>query len=84
MSDSEDAVRSAIEWHLRQHPDARDTVRGIASWWLAPIGVNAMDALIEAVLEEMVTEGAIVRTQLPDGASVYGNARTPKRAKGDR
>lgn len=81
FSDSEDAIRAGIEWHLRQRPDARDSLRGIAAWWLAPLGIRAMDSLIEAVLEDMASQGALTRVCLPDGTLLYG---APPATAGDR
>lgn len=73
-SDDADAIRAGIARYLHNHPLARDTVAGIRAWWLAPIGVIAMDLVVEVVVERMVREGALECLELPDGQCLYGRA----------
>ena len=60
--------------YLKLHPNAADTVDGIASWWLGDEGDPAAEAVEHAVLE-LVDKGFMERRRTPDGAAIYGLSR---------
>jgi hypothetical protein len=64
-------LREAILQHLRVHPLAADTAKGIVSDWLA--GAVRADALahIDAVLKDMTQEGLLRAYPLPGGRTLY-------------
>lgn len=70
------AVRSAIEEHLAQYPQAADSADGVARWWLTPRGVNAGVHEVEHVLAEMVHEHRLRCVRLADGTVLYSKVRT--------
>lgn len=78
MSDAQavrrEAIRVAIQRHLRAYPAARDTAAGICAWWLPGQGVTEMGHCVEEVLEQMVEQGILRRTVLIDGTVLYGAA----------
>lgn len=63
------ATKSEIEAYLVLHPAAADSVRGIQCWWLRETEV--MQRVIELALEELVHDGVVTRTVLPDGTVVF-------------
>ena len=56
------------------HPDAADTAAGIASWWLEDEDVAV--ELVERVVQGLVEGRVMERRLTPDGAAIYGLART--------
>jgi hypothetical protein len=51
---SPSGLKSKIVQYLEQHPEAKDTILGIARWW-----VSEQPDRVEAVLEELVEKGLI-------------------------
>jgi hypothetical protein len=65
-------VTAAIADYLQHHPDAADTVEGIANGWLA--GDYARPA-VERALSELVQRRVLHARIGPDGSAVYSAAR---------
>lgn len=65
-------VTAAIAHYLQYHPDAADTVAGIANGWLA--GDCARPA-VEQALTGLVQCGLLQARIKPDGTAVYSSAR---------
>ena len=66
--------------YLQAHPDAGDTVDGIAEWWLsqhdAPYA-NESVVLVEQALDHLVQRGLVERHVLVEGTILY-EAAPPK------
>jgi hypothetical protein len=68
--DADDIARAIVEY-LRAHPDAADTLVGIARWWLRPrIGPVVQSALEQAV-EKLVANETLACETLGDGQLFY-------------
>jgi hypothetical protein len=65
------AVAAAIRRYLCHHPNAADTLEGIARWWLSGSSGNKLLTDIERAMEQLVTQGEIVRQTLRDGTVIY-------------
>lgn len=65
------AVAVAIRSYLRDHPNAADTVEGIARWWLSGDAGNARLANVQRAIEQLVNRGEMVRKTLRDGTVIY-------------
>lgn len=65
-------VTAMIEDYLQHHPDAADTVEGIANRWLA--GDYARPA-VEQALTGLVQGGLLQACIEPDGTALYSSAR---------
>ena len=77
VSDEEQVAKLqvAILRYLADHPDAADTVRGIARYWTSDEGTPstappALDA-VQHALDALVAQGRIVCAPLAGGARVY-------------
>ncbi len=64
------SIRHDVLAHTTTHPNASDTVEGIARWWLHSAASAPLD-LIRATLEAMVVEGLLVRSTGPGGIVRY-------------
>ncbi len=61
--------------YLVRHPQAADTVEGIATWWLPQqLGVRSIE-MVSKTLEFMLENNLITRKVLSDGREIY---TTPK------
>ena len=63
--------RDAILQYLQNHPDAGDTVEGIAQWWLAQQDVGESEVLVEQALNHLVKLGLLKRHVLVEGTILY-------------
>jgi len=70
-------LRRAITRYVGRHPQASDTLAGIADWWL-PEGMHATLRELESALDELVADGILRCTTLPGGTKLY-SARGAKR-----
>jgi hypothetical protein len=73
MSDFDDAVRRAadqVREYLANHPNAADTVDGIAAWWLPGVPVS----VAQTALDRLVREGFMKRNPVTGGRPQYSRA----------
>lgn len=62
---------AAIVAYLRDHPEAQDTARGIAQWWLPERGMFTGVQDTERALERLVAEGRVLARTAADGRRHY-------------
>jgi hypothetical protein len=66
-----EAVADAIRRYLRDHPNAADTLQGVATWWLAGhTDIEWLTRVREAV-ELLVKGDELKRRTLRDGTVIY-------------
>lgn len=85
MTRSTRALEAEISRYCAAHPDARDTLEGIA-WWLAlQRCTDTLDEL-RAAVDSLVEQKLLVPHHLNDGTTVYGCAaeKEPGRASSDK
>ena len=73
-SSGEFEIADAVLSYLDRHPQAADTLAGIASWWLPQQRYVTAQHRIEAVLVQLVTQGALQMRRLPNGDALYARA----------
>jgi hypothetical protein len=57
--------------YVVRHPEAQDTVEGIAEWWLLEQRIRHAVSDVEAALSELVGNGFLVARQCTDGRTYY-------------
>lgn len=57
--------------YLSDHPDANDTIEGIAQWWLLEQQVKQQVPLIEKALAELVDKGFVFQQGGSNGRRRY-------------
>jgi len=64
-------IEDSVIGYLERHPNARDTLEGIVTWWL-PLQryIEAKD-LIGEILDKLVVDGQLASELLPDGSHLY-------------
>lgn len=63
-------VVDAILRYLHSHPDAVDTLEGIAKWWL-PLDYCADKTLVKAALDRLESQGLVHKRANPDRHILY-------------
>ncbi|MEC9433571.1 MAG: hypothetical protein VYD87_11760 [Pseudomonadota bacterium] len=69
-----DRVAEEIEAHVSDHPDASDTVAGIAEWWIGQRRYLEAEENVEAALARLVDRGAFERLSRPGAPDRYRRA----------
>lgn len=65
------AVAATIRRYLRDHPNAADTLEGIALWWLSGNAGDEWLTNVQRAIEQLVNRGEVVRQTLRDGTVIY-------------
>jgi hypothetical protein len=68
------AIAAEVERYLTQHPEAVDSVEGIARWWRSPAHVDETLTDVQRALELLLERGVVARWPMPDGRYVYGKS----------
>ena len=68
-------LQAAIMRYLADHPDAADTMRGIARYWIDDKRTPSLEApslvAVQRALDALVTQGRVACATLAGGARVY-------------
>jgi hypothetical protein len=65
--------------YLLQHPQAQDTMEGIAEWWLLEQRIRHSVADVEATLRELVGNDFLIARRCGEGRMYYGLNRDKER-----
>lgn len=57
--------------YLTAHPDAQDTLDGIAQWWLPQATIRYDRTVIEKALAELTREGMVIEIDVQGSSSLY-------------
>jgi len=56
------AIANEVERYLTDHPQAADSVEGIASWWLARQRIHYELEMVRSALEHLRHKGVVLKT----------------------
>lgn len=65
------ALCQGILQYLREHPEAADSLDGIANWWLPKSNQSATTEAVQEALARLVAERRIACIDLADGRTLY-------------
>lgn len=71
MSSCNPDVAREILAYMVQHPDATDTLEGIADWWLLERRIQEGVAEVRTALDELSKRGLVVRRRGRDVSVLY-------------
>ena len=74
LEDRIDRVAGDVVRYLAAHPDAADTVEGIARWWLARQRYDDARDLVAEALVRLVDRG-LVQQCTRNGVTLFGRVR---------
>lgn len=80
-TEPEPEVRRAaddIRMWFQANPRAAETLRGIVQWWLMQQRFEEAWHTVESALGQLMDEGVVKRTILPDGGALYSSAAEEK------
>lgn len=69
-SDPSEICRGILQY-LHDHPEAADSLDGIASWWLPQSGLSVSIESVQAALAQLVEGHQIARIDLADGRTLF-------------
>lgn len=64
-------IVSELLSYLAEHPQAQDTLEGIANWWLLEQEVARRTSEVEAALDGLVNDGFLLEIKGEDNRSRY-------------
>lgn len=70
MPEPSDLCRGILQY-LHDHPDAADSLEGIAAWWLPSMTYSATSDAVQEALAQLVEAHRIARIDLADGRTLY-------------
>jgi len=73
--DDDEAMARHIVHYLRAHPDAADTIEGIAGWWLVRERIAVTTRAITRVVESLCVTGVLVEQRRADGRRLFSLAK---------
>lgn len=86
MSSSEDAeiarIAQDVRRYLEAHPNAADTLDGIAQWWLVRQRYGHAKEQVQKALEQLKRERLVLTRTNADGRIIYRSAQ--RRGVGDK
>jgi hypothetical protein len=71
MKEKKNQLSRQILNYLKKHPQAGDTLEGIAGWWLAQQRIEEVVDEVADALETLIKKGAIKAHTTRSGSSVY-------------
>lgn len=75
MRADEENIADQIRRYLHDHPNAADTLEGIALWWLSGNTSNEWLTTVQRAIDRLVASGEVVRKTLPDGTVIVGRGK---------
>lgn len=71
MTDRHHSVAHEILSYLMKHPDAQDTVEGIAEWWLLERYLRRQLDVVKKSVEELTARGLLLERRSRDSRVHY-------------
>jgi hypothetical protein len=66
-SSREEELASVVISYLTEHPQAMDTVKGIAEWWVVSRQVSVEAEILASVLQKLVDQGYLEKVDSSSG-----------------
>ena len=71
MEQTRSQVARAILDYFAKHPDAQDTLSGIAQWWLSAEKVKTRTVTIKEALDDLIADGFVLAQRGKDSQIRY-------------
>ena len=66
-----DALAQRIRRYVHEHPNAADTLEGVAAWWLGGGTEGEWLESVKTALERLAASGELSRRTLGDGTVIF-------------
>lgn len=71
-TDRVQAIADEVERYLMEHPQAADSVEGIATWWLARQRIHYELEMVKSALEHLQHKGVVlIASEMGEDGTVY-------------
>ncbi|MBW0001697.1 MAG: hypothetical protein JO015_21585 [Verrucomicrobia bacterium] len=79
MDDPGRPLTDEVLAYIVRHPQAQDTVEGIAEWWLLEQQIHRAVSEVETALSQLMAKGFLIARRGGDGRTYYGLNRAKER-----
>lgn len=69
-----DLVKEKILTYFRDHPNAADSLEGIAKFWLSDLDTAFSQEELKDILEQLVDDGVVRKSNRNIGGAIYSSA----------
>ena len=69
-------IAEEIHLYLINHPNAADTLDGIARWWLTSQRYEEATTVVKKALENLIARGLVVQTTSAKDRDIYSKGET--------
>ena len=69
--DSEERIATLILFYLKKHPEAKDTLEGIAEWWIEKQLVETSVESVALALSRLCHEGLVTEEKMAGENNFY-------------
>ena len=69
-------IAEEIHLYLINHPNAADTLDGIARWWLTRQRYEEATTVVKKALENLIARGLVVQTTSAKDRDIYSKGET--------
>ncbi len=70
-----EALAAMIRGYVLEHPNAADTVEGVARWWVGGDASDAWLRRVQGAIEQLIDQHMMARRTLRDGTVIYERNR---------
>jgi hypothetical protein len=74
-----EVIAQQVARYLHAHPDASDTVEGIAKWWLSRQRFDDASELVRHALEMLIADGVVEKRTMANGVTLFRRAKASDR-----
>lgn len=71
-----DVLQDAVRGYIAEHPEAADGLVGIRLWWLPEPLRDVPIEQLHQVLDHLVDQGEMRRTEMLDGTELYASSNS--------
>jgi hypothetical protein len=68
---TDEALEQHIIEYLQEHPDACDTLEGVARWWVMSQQITERTRSVQGALDRLKSKGVLEERRSPDGQTLY-------------
>ena len=66
-------IADQIEYYLKNHPNAADTIEGITKWWLPEQGIEVSSVIVQQALNYLGSKSVVKCNASLSGSKVYSS-----------
>jgi len=68
-------IADQIDFYLKNHPNAADTIEGITKWWLSGQGIEVSSLIVQQALNHLGSKSVVKCNASLSGNKVYSSSK---------